>query len=133
MSDKVPDSFVVDRYSKTYPTEIGSQPFRPDEIELFKLDKTNNLKHYYVSKFDELKKEYEKLMEDIHINEMIYQAKYTFQPIVGQNYYLYLNDDNDKFLSIISPNEWGRRKFEYLGTFQLQTDGRWFEIKNENG
>ena len=132
MSDKLPDSFVVDRYSKTYPTEIGSQPFRPDEIELFKLDKTNNLKHYYVSKFDELKKEYEKLMEDIHINEMIYQAKYTFQPIVGQNYYLYLNDDNDKFLSIISPTEWGRRKFEYLGTFQLQTDGRWFEIKNEN-
>lgn len=132
MSDKLPDSFVVDRYSKTYPTEIGSQPFRPDEIELFKLDKTNNLKHYYVSKFDELKKEYNKLMEDIQINETIYQAKYTFQPIVGQNYYLYLNDDNDKFLSIISPNEWGRRKFEYLGTFQLQTDGRWFEIKNEN-
>ena len=132
MSDKPPDSFVVDRYSKTYPTEIGSQPFKPDEIELFKLDKTNNLKHYYVSKFDELKKEYNKLMEDIQINETIYQAKYTFQPIVGQNYYLYLNDDNDKFLSIISPNEWGRRKFEYLGTFQLQTDGRWFEIKNEN-
>jgi hypothetical protein len=132
MSDKLPDSFVVDRYSKTYPTEIGSQPFRPDEIELFKLDKTNNLKHYYVSKFDELKKEYNKLMEDIQINETIYQAKYTFQPTVGQNYYLYLNDDNEKFLSIISPNEWGRRKFEYLGTFQLQTDGRWFEIKNEN-
>ena len=132
MSDKLPDSFVVDRYSKTYPTEIGSQPFRPDEIELFKLDKTNNLKHYYVSKFDELKKEYNKLMEDIQINETIYQAKYTFQPIVGQNYYLYLNDDDEKFLSIISPNEWGRRKFEYLGTFQLQTDGRWFEIKNEN-
>lgn len=132
MSDKLPDSFVVDRYSKTYPTEIGSQPFKPDEIELFKLDKTNNLKHYYVSKFDELKKEYNKLMEDIQINETIYQAKYTFQPIVGQNYYLYLNDDNEKFLSIISPNEWGRRKFEYLGTFQLQTDGRWFEIKNEN-
>ena len=132
MSDKLPDSFVVDRYSKTYPTEIGSQPFRPDEIELFKLDKTNNLKHYYVSKFDELKKEYNKLMEDIQINETIYQAKYTFQPTVGQNYYLYLNDDDEKFLSIISPNEWGRRKFEYLGTFQLQTDGRWFEIKNEN-
>lgn len=132
MSNKLPDSFVVDRYSKTYPTEIGSQPFRPDEIELFKLDKTNNLKHYYVSKFDELKKEYNKLMEDIQINETIYQAKYTFQPTVGQNYYLYLNDDNEKFLSIISPNEWGRRKFEYLGTFQLQTDGRWFEIKNEN-
>lgn len=132
MSDKLPDSFVVDRYSKRYPTEIGSQPFQPDEIELFKIDKTNNLKHYYVSKFDELKKEYEKLMEDIKINEMIYLAKYSFQPIVGQNYYLYSNDNNDNFLSIISPNEWGLRKFEYLGTFQLQTDGRWFESHPNN-
>ena len=128
MDKKLPDSFVVDRYSKTYPTEIGSQPFRPDEIELFKLDKSNNLKHYYVSKFDEIKNEYKKLMEDININEKLYKAKYSFQPIVGQNYYLYL-DNTEEFLSIIAPNEWGRKKFELLGTFQLQTDGRWLEIK----
>ena len=128
MEKKLPDSFVVDRYSKTYPTEIGSQPFRPDEIELFKLDKSNNLKHYYVSKFDEIKNEYKKLMEDININEKLYKAKYSFQPIVGQNYYLYL-DNTEEFLSIIAPNEWGRKKFELLGTFQLQTDGRWLEIK----
>ena len=128
MEKKLPDSFVVDRYSKTYPTEIGSQPFRPDEIELFKLDKSNNLKHYYVSKFDGIKNEYKKLMEDININEKLYKAKYSFQPIVGQNYYLYL-DNTEEFLSIIAPNEWGRKKFELLGTFQLQTDGRWLEIK----
>jgi hypothetical protein len=128
---KLPDSFVVDRYTKTYPTELGSQPFRPDDIELFKLDKTNTLKHYYVSKFDELKNEYIKLMEDISINEKIYKAKYSFQPIVGQDYFLYLDELGEEFLSIIAPKEWGRKKFEHLGTFQLQTDGRWMEIKSE--
>jgi hypothetical protein len=38
MESKLPDSYVPDRYTKSYPTEIGSQPFEPDNIELFKLD-----------------------------------------------------------------------------------------------
>ena len=127
---KLPDSFVVDRFIKTYPTELGSQPFKPDDIELFKIDKTNKLKHYYVSKFDELKKEYIKLMGDISLNEKIYKAKYSFQPIVGQDYFLYLDEQGEEFLSIIAPAEWGRKKFDHLGTFQLQTDGRWLEVTN---
>ena len=79
----------------------------------------------------EIKNEYIKLMEDISINEKIYKAKYSFQPIIGQDYFLYLNELGEEFLSIIAPQEWGRKKFEHLGTFQLQTDGRWVEIKLE--
>lgn len=129
MSDKLPDSFVVDRFTKSYPTEIGSQPFEPDNIELFKLEKGNNLKHHYVSKFEELRKQYISVMEDIKTNERLYKAKYSFQPIVGQNYYLYSVSETEDFLSIISPSEWGKRKFNLVGTFQLQTDGRWLEVK----
>jgi hypothetical protein len=129
MSDKLPDSFVVDRFIKSYPTEIGSQPFEPDNVELFRLDKTNKLKHHYLTKFEELKNEYIRFMEDIKLNERLYKAKYSFQPTVGQNYYLYSTSETEDFLSIISPSEWGKRKFELVGIFQLQTDGRWFEIK----
>ena len=67
MEKKLPDSYVPDRYIKSYPTEIGSQPFEPDNIELFKLEKSNRLKHHYTTKFDEIKLEYEKLMNDISI------------------------------------------------------------------
>ena len=42
---KVPDSFVEDRRLKSYPTEIGSQKFSPDDIQLFKIEKTSKLKH----------------------------------------------------------------------------------------
>jgi hypothetical protein len=129
MSDKLPDSFVVDRFIKSYPTEIGSQPFEPDNIDLFRLDKTNNLKNHYLAKFEELKKQYISVMEDIKTNERLYKAKYSFQPIVGQNYYLYSLSNKEDFLSIISPREWGTRKFNLIGMFQLQTDGRWFEVK----
>ncbi len=127
MEEKKPDSYVFDRSIKSYPTEIGSQPFKPDEIQLFKIDKSNKLKHHYVSKFEELKNEYQKLMVDISMNERIYESKYNFQPIVGKTYYLYKKDVNEEFLSIISPSEWNY-KYQLIGSYQLQTDGRWLNI-----
>ena len=121
MKKKLPDSFVPDRYIKSYPTEIGSQPFEPDNIELFKLEKSNRLKHHYTSKFEEIK-----LMNDISMNERIYKAKHNFQPITGQTYYLYDGDDGE-FLSIISPIEW-KNRFIFIGKYQLQSDGRWISL-----
>ena len=43
---KLPDSYVVDRRLKSYPTEIGSINFKVDDIELFKKNKTSKLKNY---------------------------------------------------------------------------------------
>ena len=83
-----PDSFVDDRRLKAYPTEIGSQKFSPDDIQLFKIEKTSKLKHHFTSKFSELQSE--------------------------------------EFLSIISPEEWGN-KFDYIGTYEFLSDGRWIQ------
>lgn len=127
MEEKLPDYYVENRSIKQYPTEIGSQPFKPDEIELFKIDKTNKLKTHFSTKFNELKQQYEELMEDIKMNERIYKSKYSFTPIVGQEYYLYYDDKGGEFLSIITPTEW-KNKFELIGVYQLNTDSKWVEI-----
>ena len=37
-----PDYYVEDRRLTEYPTEIGSQKFSPDDIQLFKLEKHQN-------------------------------------------------------------------------------------------
>jgi hypothetical protein len=122
---KLPDSYVTDRRLKSYPTELGSQKFSPDNITLFKIEKTNKLKHHYTSKFEEIQKEYQKLMNGISINERLYLAKHNFEPIAGQYYYLY-QKEGVEFLSIISPEEWGNR-YEYIGKFQFLSDGRWIQ------
>jgi hypothetical protein len=121
---KVPDSFVEDRRLKSYPTEIGSQKFSPDDIQLFKIEKTSKLKHHFSSKFSELQSEYKKLIEEININERLYLAKHSFEPIPGKSYHLYIKENGEEFLSLISPKEWGDR-FEYVGTFEFLSDGRW--------
>jgi hypothetical protein len=87
MTEKnLPDSYVPDRRLKSYPTEIGSQKFSPDDITLFKIEKTNKLKHHYTSKYEEIQKEYQKLMNEISINERLYFAKHNFQPIPFLHY-----------------------------------------------
>ena len=42
------------------------------------------------------------------ISERIYQAEMKFEPVVGNIYYLYENEDGSDFLSMIAPDEWGR-------------------------
>lgn len=126
---KVPDSFVEDRRLKSYPTEIGSQKFSPDDIQLFKIEKTSKLKHHFSSKFSELQSEYKKLIEEINVNERLYLAKHSFEPIPGKSYYLYIKENGEEFLSLISPKEWGDR-FEYVGTFEFLSDGRWIQSES---
>jgi len=122
---KLPDSYVPDRRFKSYPTEIGSQKFSADDITLFKIDKTNKLKHHYTSKFDEIQKQYQILLEEISINERLYLAKHNFEPIPGQTYFLY-QKEGEEFLSIISPEEW-KNRYQYIGKFQFLSDGRWID------
>lgn len=123
---KLPDSYVPDRRLKEYPTELGSQNFSPDDIQLFKLEKTSKLKHHFSSKFEEIQKEYQKLIREISINERLYLAKHNFEPLAGHTYFLY-QKDNEEFLSIISPEEW-KYRYTYIGKFQFLSDGRWLEI-----
>lgn len=125
MEKKLPDSYVVDKRLKSYPTEIGSMNFKADDIDLFKLNKTSKLKNFYNQKFEEIKKEYISLMNDIEVNERLYKCKYSFEPIVGQTYHLYLKDDGTEFLSIISPEEWKSKTL--IGSYLYDSDGRWIE------
>ena len=123
---KIPDSFVPDRKNKEYPTEIGSQKFSPDDIALFKLASGQKVKKYYTQKFSELAAAYESLLSEISTNEMLYAAKINFEPIVGSTYYLYKSTSGN-FLSLLSPDEWGKQSI-FIGKFQLLSDDRWQQL-----
>jgi hypothetical protein len=121
--NKMPDSFVENRLSKRYPTEIGAPKFEPDNISLFKIEKTSKIKKYYSAKFEEMTKEYENLMSEIKMNERLYKASHNFEPISGETYHLYKRKSGEEFLSLISPNQW--KKFEFIGSYKFLSDGRW--------
>ena len=84
--------------------------------------KTN---HYFNKKYDEIKKEYEKLVEEFEWNKIVYGSNYNFQPIIGEKYHLYRRNNGEMFLSLIEPNSW---KQEHIGTFEMDSDNKWKKI-----
>ena len=57
-------------------------------------------------------------------NKLIYDLDIRFKPVVGNIYYLYI--ENDKyFLSIISPSEWNK---EFVSKFRFDYNGKWNKI-----
>lgn len=63
----------------------------------------------------------------IEISERIYEAQMSFEPIINHNYYLYEKPDGYDMLSMVAPNEWGR-KFpftRFLAKVFLLADHTW--------
>tara|TARA_R110002074_G_scaffold3228_1_gene17291 strand:+ start:177 stop:566 length:390 start_codon:yes stop_codon:yes gene_type:complete len=127
MSKKIPDNVVFndgkfDANTKNYPTTISAPSFAPISI-----DRSDSIKadKYFSSRLNELKSEYENLVDEYKWSNIIYNALYNFQPILGEPYYLYLNKDNKHFLSIIEPSEWNQT---YVGAFKLLNSGKWEKV-----
>lgn len=64
------------------------------------------------------------------LSELIYNAKLSFTPVIGQVYYLYEKKDNTHFLSMVSPKEWGTSGpfKKAVATVKLLADHTWMEI-----
>lgn len=114
---------------KPYGTSASSPVIKPLNTASWKNDGIQRVNKQLKSKFDEVKKEYEALLEKFEYNDLIYNAKFSFEPIFGENYHLYNNKNNEPFLSIIAPEQCS---FEYLGSFRLNTDKMWEKIDNQS-
>ncbi len=65
------------------------------------------------------------------LSMIVYSAKLNFQPVIGQVYHLYENNDGSYMISMVSPNEWGRgsKSFkQHTAKVQLLADHTWKEI-----
>ncbi|MGB3618034.1 MAG: DUF2452 domain-containing protein [Catalinimonas sp.] len=49
------------------------------------------------------------LKERVEVSERIYLSSMSFEPLIGHTYYLYERNDGTDFLSMVAPDEWGRR------------------------
>ncbi|SHO60334.1 DUF2452 domain-containing protein [Algoriphagus zhangzhouensis] len=69
----------------------------------------------------------------VQVSERIYQASISFEPLINHVYFLYQKDDGFDFLSMIAPEEWGRKKnfAAFVAEVRLLADHTW-EILREN-
>jgi len=130
--DKKPDNVVFnpktqkyDAALKPYATSVGAPVITTTDTIAWKNRSINKINHKVEAKFTELKAEYDKLMAEFEYNKLIFNAKFTFEPIIGEVYHLYNRDNGESFLSIIAPEECS---FNPLGSFYLNADQIWEKI-----
>jgi hypothetical protein len=110
----------------SYPTNVGAPVIHIDNLVSWKSRGISNVNKQFENKFNELKVQYENLMKEFENNELVYNANFSFEPVIGETYHLYRSDDESNFLSLISPAEWNK---EHLGTYQLNSDKKWIVIE----
>ena len=108
-----------------YASNIGAPVIKPDNVSTWKNEKILKTNHYFNKKYEEIKEQYQKLLDEFEWNSIVYNASYNFQPIIGQIYYLYRRNNGEYFLSLIEPNSW---KQEFIGEFQLDSDNKWIKL-----
>jgi len=74
---------------------------------------------------EELIEKVKKLYDEYNDSIMVWESRFSFEPIVGKSYFLY-NFNEEKVLSIISPEEWGRED-EFIGEYLLNSENKWIK------
>jgi cellobiose-specific phosphotransferase system component IIA len=74
-----------------------------------------------------------KIQSRIEVSERIYQASIAFEPLINHRYFLYQKADGTDFMSMIAPEEWGRKKdwAAFIAEVKLLADHTW-DILREN-
>jgi len=108
-----------------YATNVGAPIIKSDDVDLWKQRGVNKVNKQLETKFNELKEEYQKLVDEFKWNDLVYKAKFSFEPVIGEAYHLYIGNDGNLFLSLISPNEWNR---EHFGSFRLDSNQKWIKL-----
>lgn len=123
------DTEQYDAALKPYATNLGAPAIKMDDITTWKNTNIHKANHHFKTKFESLKKEYQTMMDTFEYNNLIYTAKFSFEPIVGQRYHLYKSKKGDPFLSIIAPAECS---WDFIGSFRLTTEKLWERLDTPN-
>ena len=129
---KIPDQVVFDvatqKYDaslKPYATNVGAPAITSTDTVAWKNRSINKLNHKVQTRYQEIKAQYDQLMQEFEYNNLIYNAKFSFEPIIGDCYHLYSRANNETFLSLIAPEQCN---FKSLGSFRLNSDQIWEKV-----
>lgn len=66
------------------------------------------------------------ILDDAHKNQQLHRATCQFKRIPGKIYHLYEKPSNERYFSMLAPEEWGSSSpHKFVGSFRLETDMSW--------
>lgn len=129
---KKPDYVVFDEETQTYngnllpyASGVAAPKIVPPDVSTWKNTNIVAANNQFKAQYDNIQMQYQEMMAQFEYNNLIYSAKYSFEPITGKIYHLYRAKDESIFLSLISPDECN---FDYVGSFRLGPDKMWEKV-----
>jgi hypothetical protein len=137
------DAFInIEVYHKQlsvlpYASSVGSVAIRPTEEGAIKHKALLAMEQQTDMQLDQIREQIELLARQAQelrkrkeLSLMIYEAKMSFTPIIGQTYYLYEKHDGTHLLSLVNPKEWGGSGpfKQFVSGVKLLADHTWMEI-----
>lgn len=120
-----------------YSTSVSGAVIKPTEEGVIRHKALSAMEEQTNMQLDQIRKQIELLAlqaQEIQMRKelsmIIYNAKLSFTPVIGNLYYLYEKQDDTHIVSMISPKEWGGNgPFKKLvAQVKLLADHTWMEI-----
>jgi len=120
--------------SLAYPHHRGSLPVAPTKQGEIKIKAMSAMEHQTNQQLSQIKQQMELLAKQasaiqdrVEVSEQIYGAEMRFKPDVLHTYHLYEKENGKHTLSMIGPNQWGRRDcpFTFVASVKLLGDHTW--------
>lgn len=120
-----------------YSTSVAGALIKPTEEGVIRHKALTAMEEQTNMQLDQIRKQIELLAlqaQEIHkrkeLSMLIYNAKLSFKPEIGQVYHLYEKQDGAHMISLISPKEWGASMpfKKFVAAVQLLADHTWKEL-----
>ncbi|MBL7746915.1 MAG: DUF2452 domain-containing protein [Chitinophagaceae bacterium] len=120
-----------------YSASVSGAVIKPTEEGVIKHKALTAMEEQTNMQLEQIRKQIELLALQAHeiqkrkeLSMMIYNAKLSFKPNIGQVYYLYEKQDENFMLSLVSPKEWGANGpfKKFVAAVQLLADHTWKEL-----
>ena len=76
---------------------------------------------------DFLKNEALNILSNHDLNDNLKEVKCNFRKVPGTYYYVYLNEQNQKLLSLVSPNEWSN-SYNFIEKVYYDYDYNFYKV-----
>lgn len=95
-------------------------------------EQTEEQLHLIYEQMKTLAKQVQDIKKRVYISDLIYNAEIPFTPVIGKTYFLYERNNQTRFLSLISPNEWGDKLKDtaFIAEIRLNADHTWKIIQS---
>lgn len=120
-----------------YSASVSGVVIKPTEEGMIKHKALTAMEEQTNMQLDQIRKQIEllalqaqEIQKRKELSLIIYNAKLSFKPNIGQLYYLYEKQDDTFILSLVSPKEWGKSgPFKrFVAGVRLLADHTWQEI-----